>query len=60
MGLCKIKWHETGIWFEIKCIKDVVRNKEARNEDASFGKMLLKSFGKYSEADYDQRPIDSM
>ena len=41
------KGEEKGIWYQIKCTKDVVRNKEARGEDASFEKNLLKSWGEH-------------
>ena len=44
---CHRKGFEHGPWYEIKCTQDVVRNKEARGEDASFERKLLKSWSKY-------------
>ena len=41
------KGEEKGNFYQIKCIKDVVRNKEARGEDASFERNLLKHWSKY-------------
>jgi len=41
------KGEERGNWYQIKCVKDVVRNKEARGEDASFERELLKSWHNY-------------
>lgn len=40
------KGEEKGAWYEIKCTKDVVRRKEARGEDASFEKKLLRAWAK--------------
>lgn len=34
---------EHGNWYQIKCTADVIRNKEARGEDASFERGLLQS-----------------
>ena len=41
------KGEERGNWYQIKCVKDVVRNKEARGEDTSFERELLKSWHNY-------------
>jgi len=41
------KGEEKGAWFQIKCVKDIVRDKEARGEDASFERKLLKSWATY-------------
>ena len=41
------KNEEKGNWYQIKCVKDVVTNKEARREDASFERELLMSWSKY-------------
>lgn len=60
MTVCYQKGRERGIWFEIKCLKDVIKNKEGRGEDASFGKQILKSFLKYSETDYSHRAFSPM
>ena len=46
-GICHLKGKERGNWFEIKCVKEVVTNKEARGEDASFERCLLKSWSRY-------------
>lgn len=59
-GICYQKGKERGLWYEIKCIEDVVANKKARGDNAPFEKRLLKSYGQYSEADYSQCQLDSM
>ena len=38
---------EQGVWFEIKCIADVIKSKEAKGKDASFERGLLASWAKY-------------
>ena len=45
--VCHQKGKERGPWFEIKSIKEVIVNKEAKGEDASFERGLLKSYSKY-------------
>ena len=50
--LCYKKGQEVGLYYEKKCLEDVIKNKEARGEDASFEQKLLKSWANYSEADY--------
>lgn len=45
--ICYQKGKERGPWYEIKCIKEVIANKKARGEDASFEEKLLKSWRKY-------------
>jgi len=47
MPECRAKGKEQGVWFEIKCIADVIRSKEARGEDASFERNLLRSWSRY-------------
>jgi len=44
---CYQKGKEHGPWYEIKCTADVIRSKEARGEDASFERELLRSWAKY-------------
>ena len=46
--VCYQKGRERGPWFEIKCIKEVIRNKKARSEDTSFERRLLENWSKYS------------
>ena len=36
-----------GNFYQIKCVRDVIRGKEARGEDASFERNLLKHWVKY-------------
>lgn len=55
-GVCYQRYHERGLWFERKCIKDVIASKKKRGLDASFEKKILKAYQKYSEADYANRP----
>ncbi len=40
--ICYQKGKERGPWYEIKCTKDVIRNKAARGEDAGYERSLLK------------------
>ena len=42
---CHQKGRERGRWYEIKCIKEVIINKEARGEDATFERGLLRAWG---------------
>ena len=44
---CHQKGKETGAWYEIKCVQDIIRDKEANGEDASFERELLKSWKKH-------------
>jgi len=46
-GICYQKNNERGPWFEIKCTKEVIINKEARGENANFERELLESWAKY-------------
>lgn len=45
--VCKIKGRERGPWYEIKCVRETIKLKEASGEDASFERGLLKSWSKY-------------
>lgn len=45
--VCYQAGKERGPWYEIKCIKENINSKESRNEDASFERGLLESWGKY-------------
>jgi len=45
--VCYQKGKERGPWYEIQCVKEVIVNKEARGEDATFERELLKSWSKY-------------
>ncbi len=53
-GASHQKGKERGLWFEIKCLEDVIRNKTKRGEDCKFEKKILKSYRQYSERDYSQ------
>lgn len=44
---CHQKGREKGRWFEIESVKQVIINKEARGEDATFERNLLKEWAKY-------------
>ncbi len=44
---CHQKGKETGAWYEIKCVQDVIREKEAVGENANFERGLLKSWSKH-------------
>ena len=45
--VCYQKGKERGPWFEIKCVADTIRAKEAKGQDASFERVLLKSWSRY-------------
>ena len=51
-GICYRKNNERGLWFEIKCTEDVIRNKKKRGEDCKHEKKVLKSLQKLTEGDY--------
>lgn len=51
-GVCYQKGQERGLWYEIKCIQEVVDNKTARGEDCKFEKKLLKAYKQLNEIDY--------
>lgn len=55
---CHQRYKETGLWFEILCLKNAIADKEKHKADASFEKGILKSYRKYSEGTY-QRPPSS-
>lgn len=50
--VCYKMGEEKGLWYERKCVQDVIKNKTARSENCEFEKRLLKSWEGYSEADY--------
>lgn len=45
--ICYRKNYEKDPWFEIKCIQEIILGKEKRGEDASFERLLLKSWAIY-------------
>lgn len=51
-GICYQKGKEQGLYYEIKCLEDVIAIKKKLGKDATFEKGLLKSYRKYSERDY--------
>ena len=50
--VCYKKNEEVGLWYELRCLEDVIASKTAKSEDCKLEKGLLKSFSNYSEADY--------
>ena len=54
-GICYKRYNERGLFFEIKCIEDVIAGKRKRKIDANFEKKLLEFYKKYSEVDYSQQ-----
>lgn len=44
---CHRKHHETGLWFQIKTVEEIIAIKEKKGEDVSFEKSLLRSWQKY-------------
>lgn len=55
---CHLKGRETGFWYEIKCLEDIITSKKERGMDASFEEGILKSYRKYSEKSYAERPAE--
>lgn len=45
--VCYKRGRERGPWYEINCVRETIVNKEARGEDASFERGLLKSWSKF-------------
>ena len=43
----KHKGAERGAWYEIQCIADNIRSKEAKGQDATYERSLLKSYSEY-------------
>jgi len=58
-GTSHQKGGERGLWYEEKCLEDVIASKKKQGIDASFEKKILKSYQNYSEETY-QRPVDPM
>ena len=54
-GICYHKGLEKGLWFEIKCLEDIVASKKKQGKDASFEKGILKAYKKLTEREYNQR-----
>ena len=44
MPECRRKGHETGLWYEIKCLEETIAIKEKMGEDAKFERGLLRAF----------------
>ena len=44
---CHKEYHETGNWFQIECVREDIISKEAKGQDASFERSLLKAWSKY-------------
>ena len=45
--VCHAIGKERGPWYNVKSIKDIILSKEAKGQDATFERELLKSWGKY-------------
>jgi len=56
-GVCYKEGSERGLWYEIQCIQEVIDSKTSRNENCDFEQKLLKSYKKYTEADYKNRQL---
>ena len=52
--LCYKKGQEVGLWYEILCLENVITNKRKRGADCKFEKELLKSYSKFTEAQYSE------
>ncbi len=47
MPVTKKNGKQSGTWFEIKSIADIIKGKESSGQDATFERDLLKSWSKY-------------
>ena len=45
--ICKRKGFERGPWYEIQCVANTIKSKEAKGLDASFERHLLESWSHY-------------
>jgi len=46
-GDCHAKGKERGHWYEVQCVANDIKRKEARGEDAKYERSLLKSWSEY-------------
>ncbi len=44
------KHHETGLWYQIKTVEEIIAIKEKKGEDVKFEKSLLRSWRKCQTA----------
>jgi len=51
-GICKVKGKERGLRYEIKVLEDMITRNKAPQNQLDYAKLLVKSYKKYSEADY--------
>lgn len=59
MADCYRKGYERGLWYEIKCLEDTIRAKEAAGKDTTFENELLTSFRAYAKArGYKSKALD--
>ena len=56
-GICKIKGRERGLWYEIKVLEDMIARNKAPQKELDYAKVLLESYKKFSEKDYDARSL---
>jgi len=52
-GICKARGRERGLWYEIKVLEDMIARNKAPQDQLDYAKILVKSYKKYSEADYE-------
>ena len=50
MSDCHRKGHETGLWFQIQTVEEIIAIKEKKGEDVSFEKRILRSWKKHQSA----------
>ena len=41
------KYHETGLWYQIKTVEEIIASKERKGEDVKFEKSILRSWKKH-------------
>lgn len=43
------KYHETGLWYQIQTVEEIIAIKEKKGEDVKFEKSLLRSWKKHQD-----------
>ena len=56
MTVCYQKNKEKGLWFEIKCLEELIASMAVPEKEKVFAKKLLRSYKKYAEADHQKQP----
>ncbi|MBA7567485.1 hypothetical protein ES708_09197 [subsurface metagenome] len=58
--ICHRRGKERGPWYEIKCVRETIIDKEANGKDASFERGLLESWSKYPGWEAARTALDTL